>query len=294
MPFAPMLHWFQLKIRFGMAKLPFCPVRYRLVTAGKPDFFYLWTRVMPFMDPERGAADFSLWGWDVRELRFLRNFLRPGMQFLDVGAHHGLYAILARNMVGETGRVAAVEPAPPVRCRLKWHLWLNGAGDVRIFPCVVGAQEGTATLHIPTGGVDTVSSLRPQPTMRGALKEVRVPMRKMDNLAREAELDRLDLVKLDVEGAEEEALDGAADLLARQRPLWLFEALDATGAAWGSSGQTLVKRFQGAGHRIYQFRPGGELESHTPREHYPLDSNCNLLAVPEEKDAALRPCLAHD
>lgn len=287
-------HWLQIKIRFGMAKLPFCPVRYRLTTQGRPDFFYRWTKVMPFIDPEKGAADFSLWGWDVRELRFLRRFLRPGMQFLDVGAHHGLYAVLARKMTGVTGRVAAVEPAPSVRCRLKWHLWLNGAGDVRVFPCVVGAQDGTATLHIPTGGVDTVSSLRPQPTMRGGLKKVRVDMRKVDGLAREAGLDRLDLVKLDVEGAEEEALDGAGEILAQQRPIWLFEALDATGSAWGSSGRALVRRFQDGGHRIYQFRPDGQLEVHAPREQYPLDSNCNLLAVPKEKESMIRFCLAHD
>lgn len=272
--------WLQLKLRFGLAKLPLFPVRYRLCTPGQPDAHFYWSRVMPFMDPVKGAFDFELYGWDVRELRFLRRYLRPGMTFVDIGAHLGLYAILAARLVKPGGRVLAFEPSPAIFRRLRWHLRWNAGTDVSTFACAVGASETTLPLYVPTGGVDTVSSLRSPGVGHGGSRPVEVRVRPFDAVATEQQLASLDLVKLDVEGAEAEVLAGAGQVIQRHQPLWLFEALDAAAGAWGSSGRALVDQFAGLGCALFAFTQDGWLIPHVPRAVYPLDSNCNLLAVP--------------
>ncbi len=270
---------FHLKLRFGLSKLPLCPARYRLRTADQPDFFFRWTRVIPFMDPVRGAFDFELYGWDVRELRFLRRFLQPGMTFIDLGAHHGLYSVLASALVGPRGRVLAFEPTPSIVRRLRWHVRLNGGRNVEVFAAAVGAKKSTVTLFVPTRGVDTISSLRPPGRTDAPVQRIEVELVSLDDVLAERHLIEVDLIKLDVEGAEPQVLDGAVQLLARQRALWLFEALDSTSAEFGGSARALVDRFA-AGHALFEFTPEGWLQPHAPRDSYPHDSNCNLLAVP--------------
>lgn len=283
---------FHLKLRFGLSKLPVCPVRYRLCTPGGADVFYWWTRVMPFMDPVRGAFNFELYGWDVRELRFLVRLLRPGMTFVDIGAHHGLYAILAARAVGATGRVLAFEPSPTVARRLRWHLRLNAARRVELETCALADRASTMTLYVPIGGVDTISSLRPPDLGSGRTRRVEVEVSTLDTITAARRFQAIDLVKLDVEGAELAVLAGATDVLRRHQPMWLFEALDSTAGTFGSSGRALVDRFVALGHRVFEFTPEGWLQPHAPRAVYPLDSNCNLLAVPPAKHPVASALLA--
>ncbi len=288
---AGMRRTLHLKIRFGLARLPIFPVCYRLRTSGLPDLRFLWTRVIPFMDPARGAFDFELYGWDTRELRFLRRFLRPGMAVADIGAHHGLYSITAARCVGPSGRVDAFEPSPAAFRRLRWHLRLNRAGGVAAHPYAIADRRARSTLHVPAGGVDTLSSLRPPGVGRGRVRRVEVDVLPLDEAAERGGWPGLDLVKLDAEGAEAAVLDGAPRVIARHRPIWLFEALDATSAAWGLSGQALVERFCRLDCLIFEFTPTGWLRPHAPRVAYPLQRNCNLLAAPRDRAEAVA-CLA--
>lgn len=281
-----------LKLRFGLSKLPYLPVRYRLRTTGHADFFYRWTRVMPWMNPVRGAFDFELYGWDVRELRFLRRCLAPGMTVVDIGAHHGLYTILAAHQVGPSGRVLAFEPAAPAFRRLRWHLRLNNAGRAVASSDAVGARAGTADLFRPTGRVDTTSSLHPAATGGSRLRRQVVRVTTLDDALISRGYAAADLIKLDVEGAEGEVLDGARRVLGAMRPLWLFEALDATASAWGGSGRALAERFRALGHTLFEFTPDGRLSPHALRAAYPLDSNCNLLAVPQDRATQVASFLA--
>lgn len=282
-----------VKLRFAMARLPLCPARYRLVTPGVADDHFLWTRVMPFIDPDHGAFDFQIRGWDARELRFLRRYLRSGMRFIDVGAHHGLYSILASRCVGPEGSVSAFEPEPGCFRRLRWHTKLNGAAAVELFPCGLGAREETAEFHVPTRGIDTVSSLRPNAFTGNTSRRIRIRLVPLDSIACKSGAKTVDFVKLDAEGAELLILDGAAETIRLHQPLWLFEALDDTASSWGHAGRDLVARFLSMGCSIYGLREDGLLLPHEPRQSYPLDSNCNLLAVPASRSDGIRHLIHH-
>jgi len=89
---------------------------------------------------ENSALDRSLIyeGFETAETAFVGRFLRPGMTVLDVGAHHGLYTLLASKRAGRDGRVIAFEPSWRERRRLARHLRINRCGNVEVHSCALG------------------------------------------------------------------------------------------------------------------------------------------------------------
>ena len=93
---------------------------------------FWWSYVVPYFDPTRGFFDY--WGHDLGDLRFLWKNLEPGIVFLDIGAHHGVYSIVAAKKLGANGTVVAFEPSSREYRRLRLHLRLNRLRSVRAEP----------------------------------------------------------------------------------------------------------------------------------------------------------------
>lgn len=138
-----------------------------------------------------------------------RAAVHPGATVLDVGAHLGFFTLQAARAAGAEGRVVAVEPNPRTLGHLRRNLALNGVQErVRIVPAAVGAASGTTRFYVEPAG-DTSSRFRPAP----AAEEVEVELTTADALM--AGLPPVDVVKIDVEGGELEALAGMEATLAR-------------------------------------------------------------------------------
>src|SRR5207237_5412454 len=115
-----------------LAKLPLAPHRVHL-EVGRGELIDFWWSYFPAtFSSDKGLFDY--WGDDIGELRFVWRLLRPGMTFLDVGAYHGIYAIIAAKRMGPKGHVVAFEPSPRDRHRLNLHLWCNGIKTVTVEP----------------------------------------------------------------------------------------------------------------------------------------------------------------
>lgn len=147
----------------------------------------------------------------------LARLLRPGMTFLDVGANVGYHALLAARAVGPTGRVVAVEPSSE-NCRLiLLSVALNGFDNVEVLPVGLDDHQGWAHLshHIGSnasfvpGGADDLR--RGHGTV--------VPVFRLDQLV----TGHVDVVKLDIEGAEAHAVAGGAALIAASLPVVVTE-----------------------------------------------------------------------
>lgn len=140
--------------------------------------------------------------------RFVRS-VRPGDVVFDVGANVGYYTLLASRAVGPTGLVCAFEPVPRNLAFLRRHLALNRADNVRVVPAALSDVEGEM-------------SFDPGPNpLAGALGEggaLRVPVTSLDAFLARAETPPPRVVKLDVEGEELRALEGARDLLSTVGP----------------------------------------------------------------------------
>jgi FkbM family methyltransferase len=157
--------------------------------------------------------------------RCLRARLSEGSVFVDVGANHGYFTVMAASMVGPRGRVFAFEPNPAVVAQLERHLALNGlAGRVTILPLALSDQPAARVpLFVSLAPENSgLSSLAPWPESiaRGELSlghAVDVAADTFDNWWRAAGSPGIDLVKIDVEGAEARVARGMAQALASGR-----------------------------------------------------------------------------
>lgn len=164
---------------------------------------------------------FMLRAWVEPELYHLPHWLAPGAVFLDVGANIGLFALRAAILVGPSGRVIAVEPAEVSADRLERNLALNAMTHVTVVRAALSDREGEAELrHVELGNDPQAWSIIPEAGGAGAEK---VRTTTLDALAEAQGLTRLDLVKLDVEGAEPMIVAGGRATLTRFRPTIIFE-----------------------------------------------------------------------
>jgi FkbM family methyltransferase len=185
-----------------------------------------WSRVLPSVplpvrlpyggwwlagDDEMGDAVFT-GNFEESERRFIQGFLKPGMTVLDIGAHHGFYTVLAAKMVGPAGRVMSFEPSPRERERLLAHLRLNRILErVSVFPIALGRETAESTLYVVAGRDTGCNSLRP-PAVTEPTRAVQVQVTSLDALLVEQNVPHVDFIKMDVEGAELDVLNGAEGL----------------------------------------------------------------------------------
>ena len=167
-------------------------------------------------DTDFGQAIFHSHDYEPHVRRLVREHLREGDVFLDVGANVGCIAFQAAAIVKATGLVLAVEPNPDNLQLLYAGLVLNGFDNVRVLPW---AASGRFQVFSLTGGVSNTHLIAAQGPERGAGLYAQSVV--LDDWL--AWLPRLDFVKMDIEGHEPDALDGLQSLVTRHRPTLLIE-----------------------------------------------------------------------
>src|ERR1700758_1176748 len=106
--------------RKSLAKIPYALVPVRMNISPSDEIQFWWSYLVPHFDATRGFFDYC--GHDLGDLRFLWRNLKPGAVFLDIGAHHGVYSVVAAKKVGTTGTVVSFEPSSREYRRLRLHL----------------------------------------------------------------------------------------------------------------------------------------------------------------------------
>ncbi len=265
-------------LRQGLTRLPYLPVPIWLPIPPRNEIRFWWSYIPAASLPDRTLLEY--WGDDTGELRFLWRFLRPGMTFFDVGAYHGLYSILALLKLRSQGRVVAFEPSARERRRLEFHLRLNGLSGLVVEPFAVSAREGTRTLFTVLSGFTTMNSLQ-RPAVEFPVREVVVETIRLDRYLEQKAIERVDLLKLDLEGGEREAICGAGRLFSSMRPFVICEVLDWVTKPWGYPAREIVSALGAYDYAWFDFRPDGALIPHEPRDEYPEVRN--YLAAPREK-----------
>lgn len=160
---------------------------------------------------------------------FYQRILRPGMKVIDIGANIGLFSLLAAKLVGEEGCVYSIEPRGENARLLLYSARLNGFRNIRLLPTAVGNTTGYTLYqtHIgANGALMTKSSDEAEPHSEFNSQAILhptsqvVPIARLDNLIS----GQIDVIKLDIEGAEGLALHGASELIRTYRPLITSEA----------------------------------------------------------------------
>lgn len=154
----------------------------------------------------------------------LGQVLRPGMVFVDVGASIGFYTVLAGREVGPEGQVIACEPGPQNHSVLHLNIVANDLGDrVEVFPVAMSDRAGVL-LYSASGGNGAVGPYNGDPLSLAT--HALVPAATLDTVLCGQE--RVDVIKIDVEGAEGLVLAGGQDTLERHRPALYFEFTPST------------------------------------------------------------------
>jgi FkbM family methyltransferase len=153
----------------------------------------------------------------------LKRYLKPGMTVWDAGANVGFFSMLAARLVGPGGRVVCLEPLSKNAKRVEYNAALNGFGHVIVRREALGRRDGRAPFVVAPestmGMLSESNFLKPDQRVVG---EVEVPLRTIDSLVAEG-VPRPDLIKLDIEGTEADALAGGAETLRVVRPVLLVE-----------------------------------------------------------------------
>ena len=152
--------------------------------------------------------------------------LSEGDVFVDIGANSGYFTVLAALRVGARGRVFAFEPNPTVREQLQRHIELNAIADRVAVSDLALADEDKDDVRLFVScwpDNDGIASLAPsaETLARGGLRtdtSIPIRIRMFDTWVRSARLPRIDLMKIDVEGAEARVLSGMSATFATLRP----------------------------------------------------------------------------
>ena len=195
------------------------------------------------------------------ELIYLEKLLSPGSVFIDVGANLGIYTLVASKLVGEAGRVIAFEPSAQSFPLLLQNIELNTLRNVCAFPVALADRIGKARLYHP--GVPECNSLARDPSWGEEAEEVTIET--LDNMVKRASVTRVDVIKIDVEGAEELVLRGAANVLASMRPAVIFEVNPSYSALFGLSAQGSSKLLGSLG---YEFLALGSVSITSKSNYY--------------------------
>jgi FkbM family methyltransferase len=210
----------------------------------------------------------------------LKHLLKAGHTFIDCGANVGYFSILAAQLVQEGGTVVSIEANPSTYSLLKRNLSVNGVGIP--VHCALTTQKGEVELFMPIEGGDVYSSLHIGGLLQGqAVKTFQVQGRALDEVIEELKLSQINLIKIDVEGAELEVLRSANHLLSHFRPLLIMEYSVKTWSAFGATAKDLEQLLERHSYKSYLYDKENKCLVPTTLKTW-QENYVNVVLVPEE------------
>jgi FkbM family methyltransferase len=200
--------------------------------------------------------------YDPWESQLVQKLLCPGDIFLDIGANIGYYSMLASLKVGDNGQVIAFEPVPELQKKINETIRGNQITNILVTPYAVGKSHGELSLYLYEGTAEGQSqsnlgsaSIVPSSSRP---KMLTVPLINLDEFLDAASRgggfyrQRIRLIKMDIEGAELDALQGATQLLNNTNaPDLIVEINPYLLRRQGLESQALTQLLNEHGYRMY-------------------------------------------
>ena len=227
-----------------------------------------------------------------KELFLLRRLVRSGDVCVDVGAAGGAHLLVMARRAGTHGRVLGFEPRPGSLRALRRLVALGGLRSrVRLLQLALSDRSGSEPLRIPivptrahfggsTHDPEGAAAFAGMPS-----RMIEVPTRTLDEVVAAQGLERVDVLKVDVEGAELLVIAGAARVLDEFRPVVIVEADDLHQGRYDATAQDVLGAVVAHGYRVHRYRRGAleEVDGVVPGED-------DYVFVPHERvPLPLRP-----
>jgi FkbM family methyltransferase len=224
--------------------------------------------------------------YEAHVTRVLNPFLTPGAVVIDIGANIGYYTMLAAAKIGQHGKVIAFEPGSQNCELLRMSLQANGFANVAVYPYAVADSNKV----VGFGMDDSNGRISQDDPARSAYQVQAV---ELDSFLRDEQ--RIDIIKMDIEGAEGRALSGMQQLIQRHRPL-IFTEFSPHGLELASrmTPQTYLDRLRDLGYTLCS-SPSTDQPPHIQNNEQIMASftrsghldHIDLLAYPSERSHAV-------
>jgi FkbM family methyltransferase len=198
--------------------------------------------------------------YEASIVRVIKDMLEPGMTFFDIGAHFGQYTLIASAKVDEKGIVHAFEPGPQQMGYLQYNIDLNNRNNVKLnslalsnssgeVQFAIGPKANLGASHLAKPGEDSIS----------------VHSITLDDYCDENAVRKIDIMKIDVEGAEKFVLDGGRRILTMSPPKAVFyECISTLCDRFGYSSLEVHEFFRSLGYRIMHTTSRGLVSTPMP------------------------------
>lgn len=223
-------------------------------------------------------------GFEPDTYAALQRLVRRGQTVVDIGANSGVHTLPMAVLAGDDGRVIAFEPTAPAFDRLRRNIALNPVLSPQITAVRAYLGDGSTPRSIPSfyasWRVDHKDAQHPKHF--GSLADAAGAMATtLDAYLEGARIDRVDLMKIDVDGYEGQVLRGAKRMLERDRPTLIVEVCPYALEEQGDSADSLLGLLLEHGYAFFDERTAKRL----PDDPQPIkasiakDSSINLVAM---------------
>ena len=243
-----------------------------------------WGEPILVVLPEQISLTIWRYGFFEEDVcRFMLRVLRPGMNFIDVGAHFGFFTRLASFLVGDHGRVLSLEHTPNTFGQLMRNT--VGSDNVLIHNCAAYSRETELTLRdfgLEYSAFNSAFGMRDEDSKsipKGI--EFQARARKVDDVVKERGLPEVDLVKIDAESSELHVLQGMTEIIKRDRPRIILETGDF-GLAGVPKTEELIGWLREFGYEPFEIGRDNALRPATNRRFDFTGSNL-LFSVPSQE-----------
>jgi FkbM family methyltransferase len=158
--------------------------------------------------------------YEKENYEFLQQFVKPGMEIIDIGGHIGLFSTCCSQLNKSNGRIISFEPTPGTFALLKETLRLNKCSNVTPVQAAVSAAEGQATFYVShTAGCNSNSLVKNREEKDLSAYDVKLVT--IDSIVATHNL-RPSLIKIDAEGAELDVLKGGVKTFKELKPVLIL------------------------------------------------------------------------
>jgi len=215
------------------------------------------------LDISELVAWFVYWGFRDPPRQRLYSLIEKGDVVIDIGANLGDVALHAARRVSTTGRVYAFEPFPANFAKLQVNAALNSFDNLTIENLGLGSEKQKIEMFVADQLNEGMNRMLPNQSVAANLSTTQVDVVRLDDYVHDNGIEKIDLIKIDVEGFEKNVLLGASETLSKHRPRLFVEAIDDYLRDQGSSTKDVVEYLGSFGYDLTYAVSGEAIDPNT-------------------------------
>lgn len=217
--------------------------------------------------------------WEKNETHIVKKLIRKGDIVFDVGANFGWYTILFSDLVGRYGEVHSFEPFDENFLELKENIYLNNRKNTIINNEALSNYTGESELYFPKGSGGMLASLNKLPDITQEFIDYKCKTNTINNYMLRNNIEQIDFIKLDVEGAELQVLKAAKAIFNQgKKPIILVECVEKFSECFGDTLKDLHEYLGEYKYNFYSF--DYDKDMYIKIENFDNLPDYNVICVP--------------